>query len=1349
MMWHKTKVGKVIAFFLSAVMLFAGIPFSTFAEGDGTELQLENLFRREDGTNVIASSRGIDMKMDTGEVTTCPSLTAEDVDNMHDGDTVRHEDWPWVANYYRGAEYILDDLYYVKEMVVYFGYDQNPDKYRVYASDDPNTLYAEESIIADNVDGKTAPTTIPFDRKIKCVAVVAIDYTLYNTRPKEFELYGEAKKIEAVQTENLFRREDGSDAIASSRGIAMNIAGGYVNSSDPITNVIGALSDGNTTQHNDWQTSTEWYYGAEYTLDASYALDHLRIYSALDGLPDSYRVYASETAEDLYKDESIVAASVSVTFDKPMDVEIGKTAKYVAIVGLATSGNTRPKEFQLWSEVKEEPPMELENLFRREDGTNAIASSRGIDMNMDTGEVTTCPSLTAEDIDNMHDGDTVRHEDWPWVANYYRGAEYILDDLYYVKEMVVYFGYDQNPDKYRVYASDDPNTLYAEESIIADNVDGKTAPTTIPFDRKIKCVAVVAIDYTLYNTRPKEFELYGEAKKIEAVQTENLFRREDGSDAIASSRGIAMNIAGGYVNSSDPITNVIGALSDGNTTQHNDWQTSTEWYYGAEYTLDASYALDHLRIYSALDGLPDSYRVYASETAENLYKNESIVADSVSVTFDKPVDVEIGKTAKYIAIVGLSTSGNTRPKEFQLWGAKDTGEEPKPDDSLKVLTIGNSFSENASGYASEIAAVNGRSLTFGYLKFPSCTIARHYEAAANNKAVFKFEITDPTGKRTTIKQEAANWDSPDPEKCATIQEALEYMDWDVIVFQQESNTSLDASSFADLPKLIEYVKGFCSDARLMIHEVWAWGSWENDAYKNFSIIKANYEAAAKANDLAIIPSGLGFENARKALGDYTIVNENDGHYQHANSYGKYVAGCCYVGALFGVTIDPETFKGHAEIDKEGYAGQLTAAANAAILYYSGCAEGSHNYVEKADAAYLKSAATCTKKAVYYKSCSICGEKSNETFEHGEVDSTKHGETEIRDAVAATEESEGYTGDTYCKDCGQKIASGTTIPKLEHTHNLVAVAAKPASCTANGNTAYWQCTKCQKCYADADASDEIAIEDTVIGKLDHNYSVLQKDNDNHWYKCAHCDAVTAAEAHSGGTATCTEKAVCSVCRTEYGEVDSTKHGETEIRDAVAATEESEGYTGDTYCKDCGKKIASGTTIPKLDHTHNLVKTEAKAATHYEAGNMEYYRCSACGKYYKDSAATVETTLEEVTIAKGEHSYSYKADASGHWQECECGDKRESAAHTYGEWVVTKDPTATEKGSQERVCSVCGYRETAEIDAIGGGSEPDDPSSGEQDPPVTGTDASFVMMAFVLLMSSAGIGVVAVKAKKKAK
>lgn len=862
--------------------------------------------------------------------------------------------------------------------------------------------------------------------------------------------------------------------------------------------------------------------------------------------------------------------------------------------------------------------LQLENLFRREDGTNAIESSRGIDMNVETGAVTTSPALTAADIDNMHDGDTVKHEDWPWVDSLYRGAEYILDDLYYVKEMVIYFGYDQNPDKYRVYASDNPDTLYDEASIVADNVDGKTAPTTITIDKEIKCVAVVAIGYTIYNTRPKEFELYG-AKRTggDEFVSENLFQTalESKHEAVYypwNNGELKDEENGGYqdVARFDSRGALDGSV-DGNLDTSYDvytYDVGSDNLVGARYHLNDVYYCGELKLYSGTPDRKDIYKVYASDSLDTLYNKESLVTDR-AVCDGTVTTVEIDREIRYIslfldseAMIAENTETldkDGRVKEFQLWSGEGTGdepEEPEPDESLKVLTIGNSFSENASAYASEIAAVNGLSLTFGYLKFPSCTIARHYEAAVNNKAVFKFEITDPTGKRTTIKQEAASWDSPDPEKCATIQEALEYMDWDVIVFQQESYTSLDASSFADLPKLIEYVKGFCPDARLMIHEVWAWGTWENDPDKDFSKIKANYEAAAEANGLAIIPSGLGFEYAREALGDYTIVNEDDGNYQHANSYGKYVAGCCYVGALFGVTIDPDTFKEHAEINKDGYAEQLTAAANKAILYYSSCAEGNHSYVEKVDAEYLKSAATCTKKAVYYKSCSVCGDKSDETF-------------------------------------------------------------------------------------------------------------------------------------------------------EYGDVDGTKHGETEVRDAVAATEEQEGYTGDTYCKDCGKKIASGTTIPKLEHTHNLVKTEAKPATHYEAGNLEYYRCSVCGKYYKDSDATVETTLEEVTIAKGEHSYSYKSDENGHWEECECGDKLQSAAHTFGQWVVTKDPTATEKGSQERTCSVCGYREVAEIDAIGGATEPEDPSSGEQDLPVTGRDASFVMLAFILLMSSAGIGAVAVKAKRK--
>lgn len=75
---------------------------------------------------------------------------------------------------------------------------------------------------------------------------------------------------------------------------------------------------------------------------------------------------------------------------------------------------------------------------------------------------------------------------------------------------------------------------------------------------------------------------------------------------------------------------------------------------------------------------------------------------------------------------------------------------------------------------------------------------------------------------------------------------------------------------------------------------------------------------------------------------------------------------------------------------------------------------------------------------------------------------------------------------------------------------------------------------------------------------------------------------SACSHTGGTATCTEKAVCAVCGEAYGTVDSNNHGETETRNAVSATCTTAGYTGDTYCKDCGARLGSGTSIAKTSH-----------------------------------------------------------------------------------------------------------------------------------------------------------------------
>ena len=80
----------------------------------------------------------------------------------------------------------------------------------------------------------------------------------------------------------------------------------------------------------------------------------------------------------------------------------------------------------------------------------------------------------------------------------------------------------------------------------------------------------------------------------------------------------------------------------------------------------------------------------------------------------------------------------------------------------------------------------------------------------------------------------------------------------------------------------------------------------------------------------------------------------------------------------------------------------------------------------------------------------------------------------------------------------------------------------------------------------------------------------------WYLCE-----DTTPEHSGGTADCTHAPTCAVCGEIYGSKDATNHtGGVELRNAVAATTEKEGYTGDTYCTGCGEQIAQGQTIPKL-------------------------------------------------------------------------------------------------------------------------------------------------------------------------
>lgn len=133
--------------------------------------------------------------------------------------------------------------------------------------------------------------------------------------------------------------------------------------------------------------------------------------------------------------------------------------------------------------------------------------------------------------------------------------------------------------------------------------------------------------------------------------------------------------------------------------------------------------------------------------------------------------------------------------------------------------------------------------------------------------------------------------------------------------------------------------------------------------------------------------------------------------------------------------------------------------------------------------------------------------------------------------------------------------------------------------------------------------------------------------------------------------------------------------------------------------------------------------------------------------------VETELTMIPTADSHtHSYgtAWKYDDTNHWHECQCGDKADTAAHTF-KWVTDKEATATEKGSKHEECSVCGYKKAAvEIPATGSGSgsasQPTKP--GSTGSPQTG-DSSSVLWLAILCISGGVLTVLGIASRKKSK
>lgn len=293
----------------------------------------------------------------------------------------------------------------------------------------------------------------------------------------------------------------------------------------------------------------------------------------------------------------------------------------------------------------------------------------------------------------------------------------------------------------------------------------------------------------------------------------------------------------------------------------------------------------------------------------------------------------------------------------------------------------------------------------------------------------------------------------------------------------------------------------------------------------------------------------------------------------------------------------------------------------------------HNYEE-----HVVKAPTCTEKGVSYYVCKNCGL----TTSRRQTPATGHIHTEVRNQKDATYKEEGYTGDTYCKDCGKKLETGTVIPKLvetEHDYGEWVLDQAP-TCKKYG-ARHRICKNCGDREVD------------VLDKVDHSWELVSTTpatctiGEIQHYKCSVCGKtkdVTLSnplgehswdEGKVTKKATCTEDGektyTCTVCNTTKTEViPATGHQHKEVRNAKKATCTEDGYTGDTYCTDCNTKLGSGTVVNKLGHTwDNGVIT--KEATETEEG-VKTYTCKTCGETKTEKIPVTSHHWDQGTITK---------------------------------------------------------------------------------------------------------------------
>lgn len=342
--------------------------------------------------------------------------------------------------------------------------------------------------------------------------------------------------------------------------------------------------------------------------------------------------------------------------------------------------------------------------------------------------------------------------------------------------------------------------------------------------------------------------------------------------------------------------------------------------------------------------------------------------------------------------------------------------------------------------------------------------------------------------------------------------------------------------------------------------------------------------------------------------------------------------------------------------------------------------------------------TCTETGIKTYTCKNCGVTREETIE-----ATGHLHKETRDQKAATCTKDGYTGDVYCSDCGTKLESGTVINKLGHTWDN-GVVTKDATETEEGVKTY----TCKTC-------GETKTESIPV--ISH-----------HWDQGTVSKEATCTE-DGEKTYHCTDEG-CN--KTWVETIPATGHQHTEVCNKKEATCEEDGYSGDTYCKDCGQLISKGAmikatghswddgkvseettckkagiktytckncgetktvAIPKKEHSFDEEKIQKKATCTEEGYTGDTY-CTDCGELIQKGSATEKTDHNWKVVSEEKATCEKDGSKTLVCEDCE-ETKTETlpaTGHKYSSWKTVKAQSIYSGAVQERICSVCGKKET---------------------------------------------------------